>query len=69
MSELHSQNFTIVTGPGKFIEIKSGGSIVTETGSFVWAGSGGSKEKRSGGIFEDKKKRALGGRNGILIEI
>lgn len=28
-----------------------------ETGSFVWAGSGGSKEKRSAGIFEDKKKR------------
>lgn len=69
MSELHSQNFTIVKGPGKFIEIKSGGSIGTETGSFVWAGSGGSKEKRSGGIFEDKKKKAFGGRNGILIEI
>lgn len=42
---------------------------MTETGSFVWAGSGGSKEKRSGGIFEDKKKKALGGRNGILIQI
>lgn len=42
---------------------------MTETGSVVWAGSGGSKEKRSGGIFDDKKKKALGGRNGILIQI
>lgn len=41
----------MVTGPGNFIEKKSGGSIVMGTGGFVGTGNGDSKEKSGGILF------------------